>query len=285
MTVLELRQLFFLTLDSIYPKEEITAIFRLIIEERLYMDPVEIALNSTAKIESITLKNVLDDLNRLKKNEPVQYVLGKTSFYNLNFQLNDNVLIPRPETEELVSSIIDDASNMSKNPLKILDIGTGSGCIAISLAKNITHAEVTAIDISREALQIAKKNAELNEAPIRFLEIDILHVDILPDTYDIIVSNPPYVLEKEKKYMHDNVLQFEPNLALFVQNSNPLLFYKKISALAKNHLNKSGTLYFEINRNYAKAIKKVVLDDGFSNISIQEDFLGNERMLKAHKKV
>ena len=194
------------------------------------------------------------------------------------------MLIPRPETEELVAWIISDVEKYNKNKtIRTLDIGTGSGCIAISLAKNLPNIEVWAIDISPKALQVAKENANTHQVAVHFLEADIFKTDELPKTYDMIISNPPYVRRQERSQMHGNVLQFEPDQALYVSDDNPLLFYKKIIVLAAKYLNEKGCLYFEINQYLGKEVVQLLEQNGYKNIELRKDFLGNNRMLRAAK--
>jgi len=215
-------------------------------------------------------KQIIADL---KTNKPVQYILGETEFYGLKFIVNEHTLIPRPETEELVDWILKEEFSSA------LDIGTGSGCIPIVLAKN-TNAIISAIDVSEDALVIAKENAKINGVEINFFRQDILKTTTLPKV-DVIVSNPPYVLESEKELMLDNVLEYEPNLALFVADNNPLLFYKKIGELAAKSLNCEGKLYFEINEKYGNEILKMLSKIGFVDIALKKDINDKDRMVKA----
>jgi len=212
----------------------------------------------------------------LKTNKPLQYILGETEFYGLKFIVNEHTLIPRPETEELVDWILKEEFSSA------LDIGTGSGCIPIVLAKN-TNAIISAIDVSEDALVVAKENAKINGVEINFFRQDILKTTTLPKV-DVIVSNPPYVLESEKELMLDNVLEYEPNLALFVADNNPLLFYKKIGELAAKSLNCGGKLYFEINEKYGNEILEMLRKIGFVDIALKKDINDKDRMLKATKK-
>ena len=212
----------------------------------------------------------------LKTNKPVQYILGETEFYGLKFIVNEHTLIPRPETEELVDWILKEEFSSA------LDIGTGSGCIPIVLAKN-TNAIISAIDVSEDALVVAKENAKINGVEINFFRQDILKTTTLPKV-DVIVSNPPYVLESEKELMLENVLEYEPNLALFVADNNPLLFYKKIGELAAKSLNCEGKLYFEINEKYGNEILEMLRKIGFVDIALKKDINDKNRMLKATKK-
>jgi release factor glutamine methyltransferase len=221
-------------------------------------------------------------LSKLKKEIPIQYILGETEFFDLKFKVNNKVLIPRPETEELIEWVLKNSKLKTQNSkLNILDIGTGSGCIAISLAKNLPNAEVYAIDISSEAIKIAQKNAEINKVSVNFIETDILKIEELQYTFDIIVSNPPYVRELEKEKMHQNVLANEPHLALFVENDNPLLFYDKIADLAKSYLTKNGNLYFEINQYLGKETVDLLKSKGFNTIELKKDLFDVDRMIKA----
>jgi len=219
---------------------------------------------------------------RLKNFEPIQYIVGETEFYGLPFKVNRHTLIPRPETEELVEWIISGQKLITNNPksITILEVGTGSGCIAISLAKNLPNSRIFALDVSVEALKIARENAEINEVEIEFFQTDILTVEDLPKQFDIIVSNPPYVRELEKELMQQNVLRYEPESALYVANEDPLVFYRVISKLAKNHLKPNGTLFFEINEYLATEMIALLKSEGFQNIEINKDIFGKDRMLK-----
>ena len=224
-------------------------------------------------------------LEQLKLEIPVQYLLGKTSFYGLDFEVNENVLIPRPETEELVewilsNNLIIQKSNPETSGLKILDIGTGSGCIAISLAKNIPNATVFAIDVSEKALATAKKNAEHNAVEVTFINQNILETEDLRQQFDIIVSNPPYVRNLEKEEIKKNVLDNEPHLALFVEDNDALIFYKKIAELAQKNLSENGQLYFEINQYLGKETVDLIEKMNFKNIELRKDIYGNDRMIK-----
>ncbi|WP_394758076.1 peptide chain release factor N(5)-glutamine methyltransferase, partial [Flavobacterium sp.] len=204
-----------------------------------------------------------------------------TEFFSLPFYVNENTLIPRPETEELVDWILsNNRINESTNQIKILDIGTGSGCIAISLAKNLPNANVHAIDVSEKALATAKKNAERNNVTITFIEKNILETEDLLNTFDIIVSNPPYVRNLEKKEIHKNVLEYEPHLALFVEDNDALLFYRKIAELATKNLSENGQLYFEINQYLGKEMVELLEKYNFKNIELKKDIYGNDRMIR-----
>jgi len=279
MKLQQLKSLFHSELESIYPKTEIDSFFNILTEYKMGLTRIDRALQPN--IELIEDQSLFFNkaLLKLKKDFPVQYITGKTEFYSLPFKVNSNVLIPRPETEELVEWIQDDAQD-AKN-IHILDIGTGSGCIAISLAKNITNAVVYALDFSESALQTAQENAELNGVKIRFIHQDILKTDSLTEVFDIIVSNPPYVRELEKKEIQNNVLNNEPHNALFVDNNNPLVFYNKITDLAINHLKPHGSLYFEINQYLGNEMLQMLADKGFLNNELKKDIFGNDRMTKS----
>ncbi len=279
MLVQKFKKQFFLELSELYPETEIQSFFNILIEFKLNLTRVDLALKPNLEItaqEIIFFEKALSDL---KKHIPIQYIIGETEFYGFPFKVNENVLIPRPETEELVAWIIND--NKSSSKIKILDIGTGSGCIPISLAKKIPNAEVYAIDISSDALKTAKENAKLNNVTIHFIELDILQAKDLPSNFDIIVSNPPYVRELEKEMMQQNVLDYEPHLALFVKNENPLLFYNKIADLAKNYLVENGNLYFEINQYLGKDTSELLTSKGFKNVKLKKDIFEVDRMIKA----
>ena len=258
------------------------ALTRIIIEE-VYGVPFY-SLNSD-KINNLSrssLTKAEDIINRLKNREPIQYILGETEFYGLRFKIDENVLIPRQETEELVEWIISD--NINYNDCTILDIGTGSGCIAVTLASKLTHASVYAWDISSGALSVAAENADRHGVNVKMSKQDVLKEIVVSDRYDVIVSNPPYILESEKSEMEDNVLLFEPHQALFVTNDNPLLFYHRISDIANNLLNVGGHLYFEINRGMGDEIVRLLINKGYSNVQMRKDISGNQRMVKAEKK-
>lgn len=279
MQLLQFKNHFFSELSNIYPTTEIQSFFKLLIEFKLGLNRIETALQPAFEINTENEVYLQSALQELKNHIPIQYIIGKTEFYGLTFRVTNDVLIPRPETEELVNWIVQENDQSEK--LKILDIGTGSGCIAISLAKLLPNSEVTAIDISSEALKIAKENALLNNVTIHFLEKNILETTELPHNFDIIVSNPPYVRELEKEQMHPNVLRNEPHLALFVKDNNPLLFYNKIADLAKSNLTTNGILYFEINQYLGSEMKELLQHKGFTTVELRKDLYDVDRMLKA----
>ena len=266
-------------LKGLYPETEIRNFGYLIVEKLTGYSRTEIILNKNTLFsaeQDLLIENII---KRLKKFEPIQYILEETEFYGLRFRVNNSVLIPRPETEELVDWIARD--NKDKTSLRILDIGTGSGCIAISLKHIFTTAEVFAFDISEEALAVAKRNAEINNLSVKFSKIDILNPEEISTRWDIIVSNPPYIPDAEKAEIQPNVLNYEPHLALFVPDNDPLLFYRSIAIFAKEHLNRGGELYFEMHRDTAKAGAELLSEIGFKNVELRKDISGNDRMIKA----
>lgn len=279
MTISEIKQQFINELSSIYPTEEIQSFFYLLTETHLNMSKVDIALNHNYSLNNLSLDYFENALIQLKKEKPIQYIIGKTEFFGLQFIVNENVLIPRPETEELVEWILNSVDKNKK--IKILDIGTGSGCIAISLSKNLPNATVYALDVSIKAIEIAKANAETNNIGIEFIQQDILTSENLSENYDVIVSNPPYVRELEKQEIKPNVLENEPHLALFVEDEDPLIFYNKIANLAKNSLNENGLLFFEINQYLGNETLDLLKTTGFKNTELKKDLYKNDRMIKA----
>ena len=280
------RTQFIQKLLPIYDAGEAESFFYLILEAKKQLKRIDLALNPDLNFsdEEIQLWNSI--LEQLQQEIPVQYLLGKTSFYGLEFEVNENVLIPRPETEELVDWIVQsgklsfDSAQDDSGEIKILDIGTGSGCIAISLAKNIPNAQVFAIDVSEKALATAQKNAEINGVEVAFLEKNILEIEDLGQQFDIIVSNPPYVRELEKEEIKKNVLDNEPHLALFVDDNDALVFYRKIAELAQKNLSPNGQLFFEINQYLGKEMMELLEKMNFKNIELRKDIYGNDRMIR-----
>lgn len=283
MTTNQIKALFKTELINLYPIEEIESFFNLLIEHYLGLKRIDLALNPNKVINKKHLSIIKNALDKLKKETPIQYIIGHSEFYGLIFKVNEHVLIPRQETEELITWIIHsiEENNLGSSNIKILDIGTGSGCIPISLAKNLMNSEISAIDISKEALTIAQNNAISNNTEITFLNRDILKTDDLKTNYDIIVSNPPYVRELEKREIKNNVLHNEPHLALFVDDNNPLLFYSKIADLAKESLSKNGLLFFEINQYLGTETVELLQKKGYQSIELRKDIFGNDRMIKA----
>ncbi len=225
-------------------------------------------------------KELRKKIERVKKNEPLQYVLGETIFYGRRFKCDQRALIPRPETEELIDWIINDASNNTN--VSILDIGCGSGCIAITLAKELKNSTVTALDISKEAISLTEENCKINNCQVECINDDIFNFS--DAQYDIIVSNPPYICDNEAADIESNVIDYEPHLALFVPDNSPLKFYEKITEYAARNLRSRGKLYFEINRKYGKEMLLLLEKFGFINIELRKDISNNDRMIKGEKR-
>ena len=265
-------------LKDLYSPDEISSLTRLILEKEFAVPFADILACKFNHLSDAEMQKLTEIVGKLKNSEPIQYILGETDFFGLAFYVNGSVLIPRPETEELVQWVLESAEN---KPMKILDIGTGSGCIAVTLAKKLPSAEVHAWDISEDALEVARKNAERNGVKVIFVKRDMLLEPVSDEKFDIIVSNPPYVTEVEKTEMQENVLNFEPHLALFVPDDNALVFYEKIADFALTNLNKDGKLFFEINRAKGADIAHLLEEKGFTNIELRKDISGNERMVMA----
>ena len=266
-------------LSSIYGEGEAESFFFLILEEKLQLKRIDLALQIDLEFSELEIQTWNAILTQLKLEIPIQYILGTTSFYGFTFEVNENVLIPRPETEELVEWIIKDCLSRNDLKIKVLDIGTGSGCIAISIAKNLDTAQVYALDVSEKALATAQKNAVLNKVNITFLQNNILEITDLDQQFDVIVSNPPYVRNLEKVEIKKNVLDNEPHLALFVTDDDALVFYRKIAQLAYKNLSKNGKLFFEINQYLGKETVELLENLGFDNIKLKKDIYGNDRMI------
>ena len=264
--------LFLKEIDN-FSRREIISFAYLSIEKILGFSKSDCILNSNYILSDEDISSFEKIIVDIKKNIPIQYVLGETHFYNLKFNVNSSTLIPRPETEELVRYIL------SHNFSSVLDIGTGSGCIAISIAKN-SNASIDAIDNSKEALEIANSNAILNSVDVNFMFNDVFEFSVTKK-YDLIVSNPPYVLNSEKKYMHQNVIDYEPHNALFVEDSNPLIFYEKIALIASKNLNSNGLLFFEINEKFGDQIIDLLSKLNFVDIELKKDINGRDRIIKS----
>lgn len=281
MILKSLRTYFNNALLGYYPETEIESFFHLLSERILKLKRIDISQSLYAVVSGKKYDKFEKAIDRLKKYEPIQYILGDTEFYGLVIKVNPSVLIPRPETEELVDWIIKDCKE--KKSISILDVGTGSGCIAIALSKNLPNASIVALDVSSDALKIAKQNAIDNEVEIEFVEADILDWDSTNMQFDVIVSNPPYVRELEKQMMSANVLDHEPHLALFVKDDDALLFYRKITDVAANILKPNGQLYFEINESLGESTKELLTEKSFNEIELKRDFFEKDRMIKAIK--
>jgi release factor glutamine methyltransferase len=282
MTIKQYRDQFIQELTPIYGREEADSFFYLILDAKHQLKRVDLALQPDLVFSITELEAWNLILGQLKKEIPVQYLLGTTHFYGLEFEVNSNVLIPRPETEELVEWIVQQSTiNHQPTTIKILDIGTGSGCIAISLAKNLPNSEVFALDVSEHALATAQRNAESNQVAIQFIHQSILETEDLGHQFDIIVSNPPYVRDLEKQEIKKNVLDNEPHLALFVADNDALLFYRKIAQLAQKNLSPTGQLYFEINQYLGQEMVALLKEMNFQNTELRKDVYGNDRMTKS----
>lgn len=288
---------FFDSLRNIQDEQEIESFFFILTEYLHNLKRVDVALNPNFEISEEEVEKWNTVLVQLQQEKPIQYITGEAWFYGLRFEVNKNTLIPRPETEELVEWILESWKlevgswkSEDNKLISILDIGTGTGCIPISLKANLPQANVSAIDVSEQALAVAKRNAELNKVEVNFIQTNILEVEdlsklpfpknqnLLP--FDIIVSNPPYVRNLEKQEIKKNVLDYEPHLALFVEDTDALLFYRKIAQLALKNLTPNGLLFFEINQYLGKETVELLKNLGFKNIELKKDIYGNDRMIK-----
>jgi release factor glutamine methyltransferase len=268
-------------LKDVFSKSEASALTRLILKDVCKASFADIAACKVSHLSDAQSRKIENIVSRLKKNEPIQYILGTTEFYGLPFRVTPDVLIPRPETEELVEWILLESADCED--FSILDIGTGSGCIPVALAKKRPDATVFAWDISEKAIEIAAENAKRNGVRVHFARQDVFAPFSSEIAFDIIVSNPPYVSETEKETMDANVVDFEPHIALFVPNKNPLLFYERIADIATKHLKPNGKLYFEINRNKGEAVSAMLQQKGFADIELRKDISGNERIIRGRK--
>jgi len=281
MTVKALQEEFQKQLIFNHPKDEINSFFYLLSEAYLDKNRLDIALAPNDEINNSKTTLFLDALAQLKNEYPIQYIIGEVEFMDLTFEVNKNVLIPRPETEELIKWVL--TTEEGSEDMSILDIGTGSGCIPIILAHSMAKSSVTSFDVSEKAIEVAKKNAIKNKVDIQLVVQNILSIDTLDASYDIIISNPPYVRESEKAQMKNNVLNYEPDIALFVSDNDPLIFYKHIARLAIKSLKPSGALYFEINQYLGSALCTFLKDLGFKEIELKKDIYGADRMIRAIK--
>ena len=261
-----------------YPDSEALSLAKMLLTEAFGFSTLELYGGKDKEISGNRLRDLHEMLSRLQKNEPIQYIIGTESFCGLTFEVNPDVLIPRPETQELVRWIESDWKSV---PCRILDIGTGSGCISISLAKFLEDAKVESWDISEGALQVAHRNCVRNEVEVLLRQQDVLSVVPEGELYQVIVSNPPYICEKEKVDMDANVLDREPETALFVPDADPLLFYRKIAELGISMLCEGGALYFEINRAYGEDTLRMLEGLGYRQLELRKDDFGNDRMIKA----
>jgi len=285
----EIKNIFHLELDAIYGKDEVNSFFHLLIEHCFDLERFVLAIQPELIIDKEQETVIFQALSELKLEKPIQHIIGTAYFMDLDFKVNEHVLIPRPETEELVRWVLDDVKDV-KQSLTILDMGTGSGCIPISLDKNLTTAKVFGLDISTDALKVADENNRLIGANVKFFKADILSLDKematkeLDRKFDIIISNPPYVRELEKEEMRNNVIAHEPGLALFVPDEDPLKFYSAVVNFAADHLNEDGCLYLEINQYLGKETMSLLEESNFETIELRKDMFGNDRMIKGIRK-
>ena len=289
MLLKEIKNIFHLELDAIYGKDEVNSFFYLLIEHYFDLERFVLAIQPELLIDKRQETVIFQALSELKLEKPIQHIIGTSYFMDLEFKVNEHVLIPRPETEELILWILDDVKDV-KQSLTILDMGTGSGCIPISLDKNLTNAKVFGLDISADALKVAVENNRLLSANVNFFKADILSLDKetvtkeLDQKFDIIISNPPYVRELEKEEMQNNVIAHEPGLALFVPDEDPLKFYSAVVNFAADHLNEDGCLYLEINQYLGKETMSLLEESNFKTIELRKDMFGNDRMIKGIRK-
>jgi len=282
MTLTEAKKFFELKLNEHYSLGEVNFYYRQIIRDCFNIFPTQLALNPNLILKNKEIEILKNIISQLLNDKPLQYILGKASFRSLVLRVNKNVLIPRPETEELVGWILEDHLHLKKKQMNVLDIGTGSGCIAIALAKEQVLFNVYAFDHIKVILNIAKENSKLNGVNIKLFKCDIKNINSINLNYDIIVSNPPYILPYEKKLMKKNVLDFEPHNALFVPQKNPLIHYRSIIEFSKTNLNKNGFLYLEINPKLKMELIDMI-DNKFFIISERKDIFGKERMLRLQR--
>ena len=282
-TIQELQYSIRENINEVYPEPEAGAIAQLVLEHVLQKSRVQLSMQRDDQVTQAQEEEIKQAVVRLQQEEPVQYVLGVAHFYGLELQVDERVLIPRPETEELVDRVIKEYRG--KNSLRILDICTGSGCIPLALAANLQAEKVMGLEVSAGALEVAKANALKLNLPVEWLQHDIFEPlqSIAPESLDIVTSNPPYVREDEKKQMRENVLQYEPHLALFVPNADPLKYYKRIAAVSLELLKKGGRLYFEINEQYGAQVAKLLLERGYAKAEVVQDLFGKDRMVEATK--
>lgn len=267
-------------LAGVAEPQEIQAMIRVVCEDVFNQDPVDVALRQESELPDFAQSRITDIVARLQRHEPLQYIVGNALFHGHRFKVTPAVLIPRPETEQLVDLIIDENTG---SDLRVLDMGTGSGCIAISLARALKFAQVDALDVSRDALAVARENAAALKVKVRLFESDMLAPQPAA-RYDIIVSNPPYICWSEREMMERNVKDYEPGQALFVPDNDPLLFYKAIAPYAAQSLEGGGKLYLEINQRYGNEVKQLLESSGFDEVRIVEDSYGKARFATATMK-
>ena len=282
MTLIDVRNYYRKTLKDYYSKNEIDFYFKILINSFFNWDSTLIALNPKKQLTILESSKLIKTINNLKKFKPIQYITGESFFMGLKFKVNRNVLIPRQETEELVEWIINDNRDF-QNKINVIDIGTGSGCIAISLSKKKRNFNLTAIDNSDRSLLVAKENARLNKVKINFINNDILKPLNDKTIYDIIISNPPYIADSEIKNIEDKVLKFEPYNAIFVDKKNPLIFYKAIIDFSLSNLKKEGKIYFEINPIFYNSLLTLIESYNKFNLVVKKDISSKNRMIRLMK--
>ena len=282
MKLAAIRELFHQELQALYPREEVESFFGMLLEHHLNTDRFLLVLQPDYRLDRGGEHPFFEALSRLKEEYPIQYILGKTTFMDLEIRVREGVLIPRPETRELVEWILDSKEELPAEP-EILDLGTGSGCIAIALAHYWKQARVSALDLSETALEVASENAGNNRVDVHFMKKDILKGEAPAGMWDLLVSNPPYVREQEKQAMAANVKRYEPPMALFVPDEAPLIFYNRIAAQARNILRPNGWLYFEISQYMASEMESLLEREGFTEIQSKKDMFGNPRMIRGRK--
>ena len=281
MLIKELERRFENELNMLYHNGEAVLLLKLALEKVLNLSYTEVKrIASDEEICGEDLLRIEKILTELRTGKPIQHILGEAHFYGSVFKVNNNVLIPRPETEELIDWIITDLREKTAKNLSVFDIGTGSGCIPISIKKHLPKFDVYGLDVSKDAILIAKENASLNTVQVSFIEADILNYTT-KQKFDVMVSNPPYIRLLEQKEMHQNVLSFEPHLALFVNDERPLIFYEKIADFAKTNLTENGLLFFEINEYLGLETLEMLKKRGFKNVELRKDMQGKDRMIKA----
>jgi len=279
-TVQELQQFIRQQIQEAYPGPEAGAIAQLVLEHVLQQSRMQLRLSQQEPVTAAQQQQISQAVERLRQQEPVQYVLGLAHFYGLDLQVDERVLIPRPETEELVDLVVKE--HQGQQGLQVLDVCTGSGCIPIALSQHLSMAKLYGLDVSEGALQVARANAAKYQVPVTWLLQDVFEaVPVAHASLDILTSNPPYVLEEEKAQMRDNVLDYEPHLALFVPNTDPLKFYRRIAELGFLLLKKGGVLYFEINECYGADVQALLLQQGFSQAQVVQDLFGKDRIVRA----
>ena len=281
MNTKELYRNFLVQLQKVYELGEATVITDWVFDNIANIKKTDLIKNPMQQVPAPVVKKIAEKLEQLLLHQPVQYVLGQTTFYNLPFQVNDKVLIPRPETEELTNLVINSWRFETKQ-VSVIDIGTGSGCIAITIKKHLPSTKVIALDVSYDALEIAHKNSITNKTNVQFSLFDFLDESRWPELmlFDVIISNPPYIPVAEKEKMEKHVVDFEPHGALFVPDNNPLIFYEKIAKFGRSHLNYNGKVYLETHEDYAKDVA-ALFEPTYNQVMIKKDLFGKERMVIA----